>query len=189
MLLELSRLRLRLLSLTSMQETDTAMAVATETSARSCRSSIRYDSFHLVLILILVFTRREDLTDFPFQKKLQSAIHQNALLQGSKKLEQFAYSTPGRNRQMGTEGHKLTTDYIIKELKKLNGYYKVETQTFWADVMLNGTGSLELNGDPTDSGLFDYSASGEVSAPLVVVSNQGCEAVRLAPSANARILD
>ncbi|KAJ4289717.1 hypothetical protein N0V90_011047 [Kalmusia sp. IMI 367209] len=109
-------------------------------------------------------------------RKLQAAIHTDSLLKGAKKLMSFAESTPARNRQMGTRGHNLTTDFLIKELKKLNGYYKIQTQTFWDPVMLNGTLSLEIDGEATDGGLFDYSASGDVSAPLVVVSNQGCEA-------------
>ncbi|KAF2688634.1 Zn-dependent exopeptidase [Lentithecium fluviatile CBS 122367] len=109
-------------------------------------------------------------------KKLQGAIKSGALLNGAKTLEKLAYSTPGRNRQMGTKGHNLTTDYLVKELKKLDGYYKVETQIFWAIVQRSGNGSLLLDGEPANSGLFDYSASGNVSAPLVIVNNLGCAA-------------
>ncbi|KAF1961380.1 hypothetical protein CC80DRAFT_543726 [Byssothecium circinans] len=109
-------------------------------------------------------------------KKLQGAIKSSALLKGAKSLEEFAFSTPSRNRQMGTLGHNLTTDFLVKELKKLDGYYKVETQTFWAPVFLNGTGSLLIGGEEADFGLFDYTESGNVSAPIVVVNNLGCAA-------------
>ncbi|KAF2640783.1 peptidase [Massarina eburnea CBS 473.64] len=107
-------------------------------------------------------------------RKLQNAIKSKALLGGAKVLEKIAFSTPGRNRQMGTLGHNLTTDFLVKELKKLGGYYKVETQTFWAPTFLNGTGTLLIDGVKTDSGMFDYTTTGNVTAPIVVVNNLGC---------------
>lgn len=113
----------------------------------------------------------------PLQKQLQDAIHSDPLLEGAKTLENFAYSTPGRNRQMGTLGHNLTTDYLVKELQKMDGYYNVEVQRFWDPVMLNGTGTLKLDGTLTAANIFDYSASGNVSAPLLLMNTTGCTAV------------
>ncbi|KAF1975624.1 transferrin receptor ectodomain, apical domain-containing protein [Bimuria novae-zelandiae CBS 107.79] len=107
-------------------------------------------------------------------KELQAAVKTDKLLQGCEKLIEFAESTPARNRQVGTKGHNLTTDRLVEELEKLNGYYKIETQTFWYNTMITGTLSLEIDGEPADGGLIDYSPTGDVSALIVVVSNLGC---------------
>ena len=101
----------------------------------------------------------------------------DALLQGCEKLMGFAEASPGRNRQMGTKGHNLTTDWLVEELEKLGDYYTVDTQTFWYNTMLNGTVSLNINGEVADAGLIDYSPAGDVSAVVAVVSNLGCDAV------------
>lgn len=82
---------------------------------------------------------------------------------------------------MGSEGHNNTVKFLVKELNKLDGYYKVETQEFRELVQANGTASLSINGAAAEWGMMEYSSSGNVTSTLVVVSNLGCEAVRLCP--------
>jgi hypothetical protein len=100
-------------------------------------------------------------------------------LKGAEKLQEFAYSTPEKNRLMGSKGHNDTVKYLKKTLESLDGYYKVELQPFSSPVQINGTFALTVDGTTTESGAMEYSPSGNVSAPLVVVSNLGCEAVSI----------
>ncbi|KAF2736882.1 Zn-dependent exopeptidase [Polyplosphaeria fusca] len=109
-------------------------------------------------------------------KKLQKSIKSSALLKGAEKLQEIAYNTPERNRLMGSQGHNDTVKFLKKTLESLDGYYKVELQPFSSLVQLNGTYALAIDGETTESGAMEYSPSGNISAPLVVVSNLGCEA-------------
>ncbi|KAH7117972.1 hypothetical protein B0J11DRAFT_96698 [Dendryphion nanum] len=109
-------------------------------------------------------------------KKLQHSIGERALIKGAQALQKQAFAYPARNRLMGTAGHNDTVKYIVKELEALDGYYKIELQKFSALVQLNGTASLSINGVETTPGQFDYSPSGNTTAPLAVVSNLGCVA-------------
>jgi hypothetical protein len=58
----------------------------------------------------------------------------------------------------------------------------VSLQNFFTVVQFNGSiNSFAVNGATPPAGsflLFDYSPSGNVTAPLAVVSNLGCNAVR-----------
>jgi carboxypeptidase Q len=109
-------------------------------------------------------------------KALQNTIKLEALMKGAQKLEDIAYSYPERNRMIGGGGHNDTVNYIKKELEALDGYYKVELQPFTTLVQLNGTADLSIGNQTYNPGLMEYSPSGEVTAPLVVVSNLGCSA-------------
>jgi hypothetical protein len=80
---------------------------------------------------------------------------------------------------MGSRGHNDTVKYLVKELKALDGYYKVETQRFSALVQVNGTGALTIAGETTEFGMMEYTPSGNITAKLVVVNNLGCDPVRL----------
>ncbi|ORY10576.1 hypothetical protein BCR34DRAFT_485485 [Clohesyomyces aquaticus] len=109
-------------------------------------------------------------------KKLQRSIKESALLKGAQQLQDFAYAYPERNRLMGSKGHNDTVDYLVKELEALDGYYTVEKQKFSSLVQVNGTASLMIDGTTYVPGIMEYSPSGNISAPLVVVNNLGCEA-------------
>lgn len=112
------------------------------------------------------------------QKKLQKDISEKALFKGAQKLQDLAYSTPGRNRLMGSEGHNKTVKYLVDTLNSLGGYYTVETQKFQQLVMVSGEGSIAVNGETLESSVMEYSPSGQVEARIVPVNNLGCEAVR-----------
>ncbi|KAF2810845.1 peptidase [Mytilinidion resinicola] len=109
-------------------------------------------------------------------KHLQHDIKEAALLKGAKSLESFAYAHPERNRLMGGLGHNDTVAYLIKELTSLNDYYTVERQEWSSLVQISAEANLTINGTAYAPGIMEYSASGDVTALLVVVSNFGCEA-------------
>lgn len=101
------------------------------------------------------------------------------MLAGSQALEDIAYATPARNRVMGSAGHNETVKYLVQELEALGGYYKIELQEFWNWVQISADFNLTVDGESVDAGVFDFSASGNVTAPIVVVDNLGCEPVSL----------
>jgi aminopeptidase Y len=103
------------------------------------------------------------------------------LLAGAQQLEDFAYASEERNRLIGSPGHNDTIYWIKDTLESLDGYYNVSLQEFFTVAQLNGTiNSFLVDGAVPPEGsflLFDYSATGNVTAPLVVVNNLGCNAV------------
>ena len=112
------------------------------------------------------------------QRKLEADITSKKLLRGAQQLQDFAYSYPDRNRIMGGKAHNDTVNWLKKELESTS-YYDVTLQPFSNYVMLNGTiNSFTIGGSAINATLFEYSNStaGLVTAPLVVVSNLGCEA-------------
>lgn len=113
-----------------------------------------------------------------YQKKLQAAITQEKLLAGSKTLLSFAEKYPGRTRITGSNGHNDTVNWLKSELEALD-YYDVSLQEFFTVVMVSGTvNTFTVDGEAVEALLFDFSGSGNATAPLVVVNNLGCEAVR-----------
>lgn len=118
--------------------------------------------------------KRPDVTS----RKLEADISSKKLLKGAQQLQDFAYSYPDRNRIMGGKAHNDTVNWLKKELEA-TAYYDVTLQPFSNYVMLNGTiNSFTVGGKNVNATLFEYSNSttGLVTAPLVVVSNLGCEA-------------
>lgn len=80
---------------------------------------------------------------------------------------------------MGGEAHGDTVKWLKRELESLDGYYDVELQEFWNYVMLSGKiNSFSVGNASVNASLFDFSASTVATAPLVIVNNVGCEAVR-----------
>lgn len=104
------------------------------------------------------------------------------LLAGAQQLEDFAYASEERNRLIGSPGHNDTIYWIKDTLEALDGYYNVSLQEFFTVAQLSGQiNSFTVNNATPTNGsylLFDYSPSGDVTAPLAVVNNLGCNAVR-----------
>ncbi|KAF2180249.1 hypothetical protein K469DRAFT_640064 [Zopfia rhizophila CBS 207.26] len=107
-------------------------------------------------------------------KALQDSIKPEALLKGAQALQDFAYAHPERNRLFGGAGHNDTVNYLVEELEALDGYYKVEKQEWHSLAQVNGTASLLINGTDYNPNVMEYSPSGNVTAPIVVVNNLGC---------------
>jgi len=111
---------------------------------------------------------------------LKDDITIEGLLEGAQQLEDFAYASEERNRFIGSPGHNDTVYWLKDTLESLDGYYNVSLQNFYTIAQINGTiNAFLVDGAPvpeSDYLLFDYSASGNVTAPLVTVSNVGCNA-------------
>ncbi|KAL0258706.1 hypothetical protein SLS55_006208 [Diplodia seriata] len=109
-------------------------------------------------------------------EELQAAISGDALLGHEEQLQSFAYAYPERNRIMGGQAHNDTVTYIYETLTALGDYYDVTLQPWSSVVQVSGEASLAIDGaNITDASLMEYSSSGNVSAPLVAVSNFGCD--------------
>jgi len=111
---------------------------------------------------------------------LKADITREKLLAGAQQLEDFAYASEERNRLIGNPGHNDTIYWLKDTLESLDGYYNVSLQEFSTVVQFNGSvNAFSVDGAAVDEAsylLFDYSATGNATAPLVVVSNVGCNA-------------
>ncbi|KAJ5689946.1 Peptidase M28 [Penicillium macrosclerotiorum] len=104
--------------------------------------------------------------DFPSMIKLED------LLEGSRQLENFAYSYPERNRVFGSAAHNDTVDFIYRELKK-SGYYHVWKQP-QVHTWTKSESSLIFNDDSIEVAAMTYSPSVDVTAEIAVILNSGC---------------
>ncbi|SMY18963.1 unnamed protein product [Zymoseptoria tritici ST99CH_1A5] len=108
-------------------------------------------------------------------KALQLAIRESELAKKARELERAAYSTPQRNRVFSSEGHTNTLDMITGYLDTVDDYYTYEVQEFQA-LYSQASGNLTVEGTAYEPTIYQYSTSGEITAPIVVVNNLGCEA-------------
>ncbi|KAJ1332066.1 aminopeptidase Y [Microdochium nivale] len=108
-------------------------------------------------------------------KTLQSLINLDDLLAGSQKLQDFADANGG-NRAFGGGGHNATVDWLYDELVA-TGFYNVVKQPF-VELFSFGAATLDIAGNAYAPGVMTYSPGtvGTVAAPVVAVSNLGCDA-------------
>ncbi|KAF2750143.1 aminopeptidase-like protein Y [Sporormia fimetaria CBS 119925] len=104
-------------------------------------------------------------------KELQEAVTLKDLMAGAKKLQEFA-DRNGGNRAFGGAGHNATTEWLYQELKK-TGYYNVYKQPF-VELFTAATVESSANGEAFMGEYMTYGPSGDVTAPLVLVNNLGC---------------
>ncbi|KAH7030608.1 aminopeptidase Y [Microdochium trichocladiopsis] len=106
-------------------------------------------------------------------EKLQSLINLDDLLAGSQKLQDFADANGG-NRAFGGGGHNATVDWLYDTLQA-TGYFDVVKQPF-VELFSAGSATLTVAGEEFTPGVMTYSPAtdGTVSAPIVAVSNLGC---------------
>ena len=108
-------------------------------------------------------------------KALQASIERSALEQKGHELENAAYSTPDRNRVFSSPGHENTLDFISGYLDTVADYYTYTRQPFEA-LYSQASGNFSADGTDYEPSIFQYSASGSVTAPIVAVANLGCNA-------------
>ena len=108
-------------------------------------------------------------------KALQALIERSALEQKAHELENAAYSTPDRNRVFSSPGHENTLDFISGYLDTVADYYTYTRQPFEA-LYSQASGNFSADGTDYEPTIFQYSASGSVTAPIVAVANLGCNA-------------
>ncbi|KAF2462418.1 hypothetical protein BDY21DRAFT_331354 [Lineolata rhizophorae] len=105
---------------------------------------------------------------------LISDISEDALLEKSQTLEDFAYSYPDRNRLAGSEAHNDTVDFLYDTLVALD-YYDVYKQPFNLSASMGGTGDFFVNEVNQSALIMDFSPNGTVAATVVPVDNLGCD--------------
>ncbi|OJD28614.1 aminopeptidase y [Diplodia corticola] len=105
---------------------------------------------------------------------LQNDIDSAALLAHAENLQAIAYQTTGRNRVFGSEGHNFTTKYLYDLIAELDEYYDVQYQPF-VETFSGGDATFTINGEDQGAALMTYAPNGQVEAPVVAVSNLGCE--------------
>ncbi|KAL8420599.1 hypothetical protein RB594_003404 [Gaeumannomyces avenae] len=104
---------------------------------------------------------------------LRNLLTADALMSKAQILEDHAYSTPQRNRVVGSPGLEASLKYIKDTVTALD-YYDVTTQEF--TVLGAGEASLSIAGTKYDSLVFGGSPKGAASAKLVAVADLGCNA-------------
>lgn len=106
-------------------------------------------------------------------KGLEALVKLEDLLAGSQKLQDFADANGG-NRAFGSAGHNETTEWLYQTLKA-TGYYDVFKQPF-VELFTAATVGLTADGEDYPSEYFTYGPSAaDLSAPIVVVNNLGCD--------------
>lgn len=115
--------------------------------------------------------------DGPFtREELRASINLDDLRADAQTLEDFAYSTPERNRVFGSPGHNATVNWLYDELSSLDGYYSVSLQPFEA-LFSSGNESFTVNGADQNATLLTYTPSGTaLNTAIIAISNLGCNA-------------
>lgn len=80
---------------------------------------------------------------------------------------------------MGGAAHNDTVNYIYNTLTALGDYYDVQKQEWSSLIQTEGNATFSANDVPLQADVLSYSPSGDVTAPLVLVNNLGCDAVSL----------
>jgi Zn-dependent M28 family amino/carboxypeptidase len=103
---------------------------------------------------------------------LQALIALDQLEKGAQTLQAFADGSNG-TRVFSSKGHNDTVNWLYDTLDA-TGYFDVYLQEFIL-LFSGGTSTLTIAGETIEADLFTYDSSGSASAPLVAVSNLGCE--------------
>jgi hypothetical protein len=126
------------------------------------------------------------------QQALIDSLHIDNLFKRAEKLQEIAYATPGKNRAIGTPGHEATVEYIKSQLD--TSYYDVTLQPVELSIGDSATlkvnnATVEVRGSQVPTIHETYTdfvhqafattlaPGGNVTGPLVVVPNLGCEEV------------
>lgn len=83
-------------------------------------------------------------------------------------------NTTERSRAIGTEGLAESQAHVLWRLGVLD-YYDITLQDF---NVSQADASFRVRGTTYSSNAFTFSPTGAVVAPLVLVANLGCDAVR-----------
>lgn len=102
-------------------------------------------------------------------------MYRSELLKKAKKLEGFAYATPGRNRVIGSAGHNSTIKWIKETMESYPDYYNVYLEPF--PISVGTSAKLTISGTPYEAFALTIAPAGTVSGEIVVVKNLGCDVV------------
>jgi carboxypeptidase Q len=118
---------------------------------------------------------------------LRASIEIDDLLADAQTLEDFAYSTPDRNRVFGSPGHNATVNWLQDELSSLDDYYDVSLQPFEA-LFSGGNASFSVNGIDQNATLLTYTPSGAAfNTTILPIPNLGCNATDYPSNTKGRI--
>ncbi|KLU86024.1 aminopeptidase Y [Magnaporthiopsis poae ATCC 64411] len=112
-------------------------------------------------------------------EKLEAEMKVDAVLARAQKLQDLAYSTPGRNRQWQQPGFDLTMDYVEETLKQTN-FYNIERRPTLFRVARDPA-NVTVDGVNYPSSPMTTSSRRELitgvfnDVPIVVVDAVGCE--------------
>ncbi|KAL8399679.1 hypothetical protein RB594_000180 [Gaeumannomyces avenae] len=113
-------------------------------------------------------------------ERLEAEMKVEAVLERAQKLQDIAYSTPGRNRQWQQPGFDLTMDYVEETLKQTN-FYDIERQPTVFRVARDPA-NVTVDGVDYPSSAMTTTTGRELipgvfkDVPIVVVGALGCEA-------------
>lgn len=107
-------------------------------------------------------------------EQLEALVNREALLGHAHEFLKFSKLSNG-TRAFGSEGHRATLQYI-KDLLDATDYYDVELETFTYSYS-EAKAQFFANGKEYLTRGVGYSPSGDVTGPLVVVNDLGCNAV------------
>jgi Zn-dependent M28 family amino/carboxypeptidase len=102
---------------------------------------------------------------------LIDTLHIDNLFKRAEKLQEIAYATPGKNRVIGSPGHEATVAYIQSQLD--TSYYDVTLQG--VDLSIGTNATLTANNKTIQAFATTLAPAGNVTGPLVVIPNLGCE--------------
>jgi hypothetical protein len=135
----------------------------------------------LLLELMALFFGAAGAVELPLvqSSQLRRSLTRKALLRRGSLLESFAQLSPDGSRSSGSPGHNATVSHIASALNR-TGYYDVEVQSVAQESWFS-TAGFDLRGGPDfsdETGWFEYSPSGDVTAQLASVRMDGCSRVR-----------
>ncbi|KAF2033562.1 leupeptin-inactivating enzyme 1 precursor [Setomelanomma holmii] len=102
---------------------------------------------------------------------LIDTLHIDNLFAKAEKLQEIAYSTPGKNRVIGSPGHEATVAWIQSNLDTT--YYDVALQGVELSVGINAT--LTANNKTVEAYATTLAPAGNANGTLVAIPNLGCE--------------
>lgn len=93
----------------------------------------------------------------------------------AEELQNIAYSSPKKNRVIGSVGHNNTVKWLQDYFAKYSDYYTIELQG--VPLYVGDSANFTANGKTIDAYAVTLAPSGHVSGSLVAVPNLGCDAV------------
>ncbi|KAF2786898.1 leupeptin-inactivating enzyme 1 precursor [Melanomma pulvis-pyrius CBS 109.77] len=116
---------------------------------------------------------------------LRKALKVDALYKKAEILQDFAYSSPDKNRVIGSQGHQDTIDYLHDQIAKFPKYYTVELQP--VPLVVGVSANLTANNKTIEVYAVTLAPGGHVTGPLVAIPNLGCEDADFPPSLKGSI--
>ncbi|KAF2705406.1 Zn-dependent exopeptidase [Pleomassaria siparia CBS 279.74] len=116
---------------------------------------------------------------------LRKSLDIEALKSKAQILQDIAYSSPDKNRVIGSQGHEDTVAYIHDQIAKFPEYYTVELQP--VPIRIGVSANLTASNQSIEVYPVSLAPSGHVTGPLVAIPNLGCDASDFPSSLEGKI--